>query len=264
MTAIDRTAYPRPVRPLTREELDVRYKLNDTDHAFIRATARGDAGRLTLAALLKSRQDLGYFHAPLDMHADTAAHLASQLGIANALPLITEETGAKTLYRYRAAARSFLHAAAYTEAGEDLVTSTVLEAATTMSDPADLINLAIEALAKAAIDLPAFSTLDRLANHLRAQVHAQMYDRVAARLTAEQATALDALLAVLPGSVTTPFNRLKQTPGPARPETIRIWTDRLEWLTGRITYFVNLEHYPTPATFAFHACRDRFRIRIIE
>jgi hypothetical protein len=35
--------------------------------------------------------------------------------------------------------------------------ASVIEAAATMSDPADLINRAIEALSKAAIDLPAFS-----------------------------------------------------------------------------------------------------------
>ena len=38
MTAIDRTAYPRPGARLTREELDTRYALTETDHAFIRAT----------------------------------------------------------------------------------------------------------------------------------------------------------------------------------------------------------------------------------
>jgi hypothetical protein len=68
MTAMDRTAYPRPGERLTREELDARYSLNETDHAFIGATARGDAGRLTLAALLKTRQDLGCFPAPGDLH----------------------------------------------------------------------------------------------------------------------------------------------------------------------------------------------------
>ncbi len=45
MTAIDRTAYPRPGARLTREELGARYKLSDTDFAFIRTSARGDAGR---------------------------------------------------------------------------------------------------------------------------------------------------------------------------------------------------------------------------
>lgn len=52
---MDRTAYPRPGERLTREELDARDSLSETDHAFIRATARGDAGRLTLATLLKAR-----------------------------------------------------------------------------------------------------------------------------------------------------------------------------------------------------------------
>ena len=54
-----------------------------------------------------------------------------------------------------------------------------------------------------------------------------MYDQVAARLKPNDVTALDALLIVQSGVVTTGFNRLKQTPGPARPETIRLWTDRL-------------------------------------
>ena len=234
MTAMDRTAYPRPGERLTREELDARYNLNETDHAFIRATARGDAGRLTLATLLKARQDLGCFPAPVDMQGDTVAHLASQLALAAAPQLLDESRRKTTLHHYRAAVRIYLNASPYTEAGEQLVTATVLEAATTMSDPADLINRAIEALGKAATDLPAFSTLERLANHLRAQVHTRMYDQIAARLKADDLAALDALLIVQPGGVTTAFSRLKQTPGPARPETIRLWTDRLDWLTGLV------------------------------
>jgi hypothetical protein len=69
----------------------------------------------------------------------------------------------------------------YAEAGERLVSSTTLEAAKTMSDPADLINRAIKVLLVAAIDLPAFSTLDRLVNRLRAEVHGRIFDRVTSR-----------------------------------------------------------------------------------
>src|SRR5271165_7060002 len=105
-----------------------RYSLSETDHAFISATARGGAGHLTLAALLKARQDLGCFPAPGDLHGDTVRYLASQIGLADPLALITEETGAKTLYRYRAAVRTHLHVSFYAEAGEQLVTATVLEA----------------------------------------------------------------------------------------------------------------------------------------
>jgi TnpA family transposase len=45
---------------------------------------------------------------------------------------------------------------------------------------------------------------------------------------------LDALLIKPPNSLTTPFNRLKQAPGPATPTTIRLWVERLEWLRGLI------------------------------
>ena len=115
-----------------------------------------------------------------------------------------------------------------------MVAGTVLDAAETMSDPADLINRAVEALQAAAIDLPAFSTLDRMAGRIRAEAHRCIYDRVAARLAPEQAAALDALLARPPGSATTGFNRLKQAPGPATPKTVGLWTERLEWLDGLI------------------------------
>ena len=90
-----------------------------------------------------------------------------------------------------------------------------------MSDPADLINRSIEALRAAAIDLPAFSTLDRLVNRLRAEIHGRIYDRVVARLAADHAAMLDALLTKPLNSPTTAFNRLKQAPGPATPKTIR-------------------------------------------
>ena len=234
MTAIDRTAYPRPEVLLTREELGERYHLSDAELAFIHASARGDIGRLVLAVLLKSRRDFGYFPAPDAVHAGTVEHLAEQLGIAAPETSRDEGRRTKSLYRYQAAVRSYLGVKPYGDEAGQLVTGTILEAAETMSDPADLINRAVEALHAAATDLPAFSTLDRLVNRLRAEVHGRLYGRVAARITAQHAAALDALLIKPPGSVVTGFNRLKQAPGPATPKTVRLWTDRLEWLDGLV------------------------------
>ncbi|MEY9101267.1 TnpA family transposase [Sinorhizobium fredii] len=234
MTAIDRTAYPRSGERLTREELERRYGLSEADLVFIRGKARGASGRLTLAALLKARQDLGFFPAPDDLHSETIAHLAAQLGLVDPPICVVEDAGEKTLYRYRTAVRAFLDVVTYDERGEDLLTGAITEAASTMSDPADLINLAIEVLGKASIDLPAFSTLDRLANHLRTKVHTTIYTRTAERLGDEDVALLDDLLVVAPGAVTTGFNRLKHAPGPARPETIKHWTERLGWLTGML------------------------------
>jgi hypothetical protein len=105
MAALDRAAYPRPGSRLTRDELRARYTLTETDLTFIRLSARGEIGRLTIATLLKTRQNLGYFPATDEVHADTAAHLAPQLGLtASVWPDAVHRT--KSLYRYQAAVRS--------------------------------------------------------------------------------------------------------------------------------------------------------------
>ena len=162
MTAIDRTAYPRPGVRLSREELGHRYDLTETELIFVRANARGDTGRLLLAVLLKARQDFGYFPVPSEVYAGIVAHVATGLGLAAPHPPTADVRWASKLYRYHAAVRSHLGVTPYGETAERLLSGAVLDAAETMSDPADLINRAIEALHAAAIDLPGFSTLDRL------------------------------------------------------------------------------------------------------
>lgn len=234
MTAINRTAYPRMEARLNREELVARYTLTETDHAFIRGSSRGESGRLVLAMLLKSRQDFGCFPAIEDVPTDTVAHLASQLGSQGISISPQRAAGSKSLYRYQAAVREHLSVTPYGEEAEELVSRTTLDAAEVMSDPADLINRAVETLHVASIDLPAFSTLDRLVNRLRAEVHEQMYLKVSQRVTAQQTAVLETLLVKPANATTTPFNRLKQTPGPATPATIRLWVERLKWLVALV------------------------------
>ena len=207
MTAINRTAYPRPGMRLTREELGARYDLTEGDLAFVHASARTDPGRLLLATLLKTRRDLGCFPPPNAVHAGTVAHLAAQLGVVEATAWPDEVRLTRSLYRFQAAVRTHLSVAAYGATAEQMVAGIVLSAAETMSDPADLINRAVEVLETAAIDLPAFSTLDRLVGRLRAEVHGRFYSRVAARLAPENAAVLDGLLAKPPDSVTTSYVR---------------------------------------------------------
>jgi hypothetical protein len=83
-----------------------------------------------------------------------------------------------------------------------------------MSDPADLISAAVETLVKANVELPAFSTLDRLVGNLRQEVHETLYQRITGALSHEQRQILDALLDVPEGERLNGFSRLKQSPGP--------------------------------------------------
>ena len=106
----------------------------------------------------------------------------------------------------------------------------ITSAAYTMSDPADLINVAIEELVKENIELPAFSTLDRLTNHLRTQVHNTIYQCVAQNLTNEQKDALEKLLIVSEDEQLSDFTRLKQVLNTPTLGHIRLWTERLSWI----------------------------------
>jgi len=203
MTAIERTAYPRVERQPDRAELCQHYDLTEAEHVFLRRHARGDAGRLLLALVLKTRAHLGFFPAPNEVTRTVVDHLAAQLAAGDVADSVATAARTKSFYRYQDAVRLRLDARVFGAAGRALVTQTVRTAAATMSDPADLINRAIEALVEAGIDLPAFSTLDRLIGHLRAKAHEALYRQVAARLDAIDRAALDALLRRAEGATTT-------------------------------------------------------------
>ena len=53
-----------------------------------------------------------------------------------------------------------------------------------MSDPADLISASVDSLIKERIELPAFSTLDRLIGNLRQEIHEKLYANVDGALSA--------------------------------------------------------------------------------
>ena len=100
MTAIDRTAYPRLGLRLNHEELGSRYTLTEADIAFVCANTRGEVGSLVLAMLLKTRRDFGCFLTLCEMHLDTVAHPASQLGSKpTAWPGETADVGSKNVER---------------------------------------------------------------------------------------------------------------------------------------------------------------------
>ena len=73
-----------------------------------------------------------------------------------------------------------------------------------MSDPADLINVAIEPLVEHRFELPAFSTLDRLVGRVRHQVHQHLYDQIAQGLSLADIGRLEALLDVRNGRTDQP------------------------------------------------------------
>jgi hypothetical protein len=76
MASIDRTAYPRFQSSLIANELQALYRPSDEELRFVAEHARGDAGQLTLLALLKCHQHLGYTPSLTDVPSQIRTYLS--------------------------------------------------------------------------------------------------------------------------------------------------------------------------------------------
>lgn len=230
MASIDRTAYPRFKQNLTRTELEQLYQPSDEEMNFVRRHAKGLRQQLTLLLLLKTHQHLGYAPPVKEVPKQVHNYLCACLGLIPDV-LVPEVTVAKkSLYRYRKKIRAFLSVRSYSDGGEEVARCAVEKAAYTMSDPADLINVAIETLIANRYELPAFSTLDRLAGHLRERVHQRLYKQITTGLNEVQRYCLDDLLQVKEDDRLTDFNGIKQVPHIATLKQMNVWSRRMDWL----------------------------------
>lgn len=230
MTSIDRTAYPHLKKTMSKKVLSEGYDLDEMTIGFVRRTARNDRGYLVVAAMLKTRQHLGYFISLEQIPDSVIAHLIKQLELPRVSWNINDVYLKKTLYRYRIACRKFLGSSAFSGQKKQFLIESIHTAAYTMSDPADLINVAIEVLTNENIELPAFSSLDRLVNHERQIIHESLYAKITTALSSNQCQILDNLLIVKEEARTTAFAQMKQTPGPATLGNFRAWATRLSQL----------------------------------
>jgi hypothetical protein len=191
MTAIERTAYPRfKLNPSAKELADL-YTPTPEEVQFAQAQVRGKSGLLRMAVMLKSFQRLGYFPHPEFVPVAVITHLRSCLKLnswVSAIPTLPSR------YRYQQAIREYLGVKPYSREAQKLAAGALTTAAEVKDHPADLINIAIEALIKERYELPAFSTLDRLAGNVRSIINTRLFHRVSDGLTQAEQTYLDRLL----------------------------------------------------------------------
>src|SRR3989339_289976 len=230
MASIDRTAYPRFRKKFTDKELEQIFQPDEQELYFVSKNAKGERQCFTLLVLLKCYQYLGYNPSIDSIPEQSQDYLRTRLDFSLEIKILDANTDNKTFYRYKDAIRSYLNIKPYNEGGEEIIKSRVEKAAYTMSDPADLINVAIENLIEQRFELPAFSTLDRLVGNIRQNVHEKIYNQITASLTEQQCQTLDELLQVQEGERITKFTKLKQTPGIPTLKQMNIWTEHVDWL----------------------------------
>lgn len=227
MASIERTAYPRLKKSFTDAELKNFYTPTEDEIYFVENRSNGDDPRLHLLVLLKTFQRLGYFPRIEDVPRQIIKFLRSALQFGrDALPLVSN----RTLYKHQSAVSEFLDVTAFDRTARKKAARTVLSAAETMDNPADLINVAVEELIKQHFELPAFSTLYLIVRRYRNFVNRRLFRRIFNRLSAFEVEKLDALLKPDEQSFFTPYNRLKKLPERPSLSHLQHLLEHLEWL----------------------------------
>jgi len=227
MASIERTAYPRFKTNPTAAEADGLYTPTAAEADFLAAGARGPSSLLCLAVLLKAFQRLGYFPPVGSVPPVVVDHLRSFLRVD---PDVRPDITSRTLYRHHQAVRAYLSVEAWGPTGRHIALRAAATAAEVMNNPGDLINVAIEELVRQRHELPAFSTLDRMAGRTRAVVNRRLFTTVDNRLSPGVVKSLDAMLVVAPRQRRSAYNDLKALPKRPTVGHLGVLVDHLVWL----------------------------------
>jgi TnpA family transposase len=229
MTTIDRTAYPRFKRALSERDLTEVYTLTEDEHKLINRSTSDAQTRLNFALLLKSCQRLAYFPQLTTIPKRIITHIRQQLQISAEIAVGYEWK--QTRLRHYKVIRSYLSVRPYRQGGGTIAETAMRKAVQSMMYPADLINVAIEELVRQSYLLPAFSTLNRLASHIRVRAHDEYFQRIMAQLKEDDHVLLDGLLTLDTDNPYTNFTSFKQITGRLTRRNIDLTIARLDSLS---------------------------------
>jgi hypothetical protein len=235
MTSIERTAYPYLTthKIISHKTLEACYILNEKERAYIDRHIRGQRLQFNFAIQLKTFQSLHYFISIDDVPLAILAYIRKQLNLHHKLQPLYEHQ--KTLLRHRENIRQYMNVTSWSTQGQHspqrIAMKAAAEAAQTMNNPADIINVVIEHLIEKQIELPAFATLDRLVCHVRAKVNQGIFKNVLHQLqTHSLITTIDKLLIVEKEETYSAYQKLKTPPKAPTVTNFRNQVKHHDWL----------------------------------
>ncbi len=215
MTSIDRTAYPRFKRTMSAREIADVFTPSAEEIEWARDKTTTEPNMLALMTSLKSFQYLGYFPGLDEVPEHVLAHVRSALGLSG--DVRADVDADRTGKRYREITRLRLGVKSDKAESRGVAEAAVRAAAQAKDNPADLINVAIEHLVRKRLELPGYTTLDRMVARIRAEVNEGVFRTVTSRIPADGRARLTRLLVADPATRRSEFDRLKD---PARAATI--------------------------------------------
>jgi TnpA family transposase len=233
MALVDRTAYPRLPAAVSARELAEAFTPTVQETSWACAKVAGPGTRLALLVMLKCYQRLGYFPRLERVPPEVAGHVH-----ARAAELSGERTGPlgrqpdRMVRRCRELVREHAGAVWDPERVRAVAEAAMRQALQSKDNPADVINVALEVLSAQGCELPAHSTLDRMAGTLRAEVNGGFHRLAAGRLDAAGRARLLELLVVDPASRQSALPKLTRLAPRATVSRLKQHVAWLAWLDG--------------------------------
>ncbi|MFP8887900.1 Tn3 family transposase [Streptomyces mangrovi] len=236
MASVERTAYPRFKRTVSSRELHEAFTPGTAEVAWARRKARSPEHLLALVVMLKSYQKLGYFPELGQVPELVVGHVRGLLEQDGSVQ--PRHDSVRTAARQRDFIRERLGVVYDMEKARQVAAAAIREAVQTKDNPADLINVALEKLVKARMELPGYSTLDEMALAIRTEVNEDFFAAIVSRMDEVEQARLLGLLRV-PAGGRSRFDELKR---PAKAPTVShlrehlAHLDRLEALGATATW----------------------------
>lgn len=231
MASLERTAYPRFPRTITLKDLQTSFTPTADEIHWINSSARGPEMRIALGTLLKCFQYLHHFPAVESVPPEVVQHVSATLGLPQSSQIGYWGKLTATMYRHHKAIRELLGVRSYDERhARKLLIQIAHDAATVVNTRSDLINVAINELVRLGYELPAFRTLDDIAEKVHSAAESNLYVAIVQKLSASQRKWLDELLyGELPVRQTR-YNQLKRSAKKSSRKHLDALIDQLQWL----------------------------------
>ncbi|QYC38831.1 Tn3 transposase DDE domain protein [Nonomuraea coxensis DSM 45129] len=208
MTSIERTAYPQFKRLTSARVLHVFFTPTADEIDWAQELARGSQTLFALILALKCFQKMARFPAREEIPEVVVDHVRRCLGLAGDVE--PDHGAASTAKWHRKQIRARQGVIYDKEQARAIAAEAITEAAQAKNNPPDLINVALERLIEASLELPGFTTLDEMAATIRARVNAEIFTRVVDRMGVDGQERMGALLTTVGTDGRSLFNRLKK------------------------------------------------------
>ena len=230
MPSASDTAYPRlKANPADKELVEV-YTPTENELAFARKRTNQPVQRVGLLLLLKAFQRLGYFVSFADIPDAIVRHIASCVGLPEVPQTMHTYDLGTSRDRHKALVREYLGITPYGKEARTVIIQTCFRAARIREDLPDIINMAIEELIRLRYELPAFSTLLRIARTTRYSQNRAFQDRIFSSLDADARQKLQSLLRREDGETRSAWDRIKREPSRATVLQFKEALAHLCWL----------------------------------